>query len=139
MPVSITLFYAALLALVLIALSVRIVLLRRKHRIGIGVGEVRALERAVRAHGNFCEYVPIALILLLLLDLAPAVSDGVIHIFGCMLLVGRILHAIGLNQSAGTSIGRFLGTVLTWLMIVLSAFYGLGLIVGGWLVAVPAY
>ncbi|MEM7053563.1 MAG: MAPEG family protein [Pseudomonadota bacterium] len=132
MPVSITLLYSALLALVLIALSMRIVLLRRKHRVGIGVGEVRLLERAVRAHGNFCEYVPFALVLLLLLDLAPAVSDIMIHVLGAALLLGRILHAIGLNQSAGTTFGRFVGTLLTWFVILVSALYGLWLAIG-WL------
>ena len=129
---SITLFYAALLALVLLGLSIRIVMLRRQHRVGIGVGEVRALECAVRAHGNFCEYVPIALILLLLLDLAPAVGDWVVHALGAMLLIGRIAHAIGLNRSAGTSSGRFIGTLLTWLMLLFSALYGLWLAIG-WL------
>lgn len=129
---SITLLYGSLLALILLGLSIRIVLLRRRHRVGIGVGEVRPLERAVRVHGNFCEYVPIALILLLLLDLAPAVSDWVVHVLGAMLVIGRIAHAIGLNQSAGTSSGRVLGTLLTWLMLLFSALYGLWLAIG-WL------
>lgn len=129
---SITLLYGSLLALILLGLSIRIVLLRRRHRVGIGVGEVRPLERAVRVHGNFCEYVPIALILLLLLDLAPAVSDWVVHVLGAMLVIGRIAHAIGLNQSAGTSSGRVLGTLLTWLMLLFSAVYGLWLAIG-WL------
>ena len=129
---SITLLYSALLALLLIALSARIVLMRRKHRVGIGVGEVRGLERAVRVQANFCEYVPFALILLLLLDLAPSVSDVAVHVLGAMLLLGRIAHAIGLSQSAGTSFGRVIGTVLTWTMIMLSALYGLWLSIG-WL------
>ena len=132
MPASITLLYAALLALLLIALSMRVVFQRRQHRVGIGVGEVNSLERAVRVQANFCEYVPFALLLLLLLDLAPAVSDWVIHTLGLMLLVGRILHAVGLTQSAGTTPGRFLGTFLTWMMILLSALYGLWLAIG-WL------
>ena len=132
MPGSITLLYGSLLALILLGLSIRIVLLRRRHRVGIGVGEVRALERAVRVHGNFCEYVPIALILLLLLDLAPAVSDWLVHLLGAMLVIGRIAHAIGLNQSADTSAGRVLGTLLTWLMLLFSALYGLWLAIG-WL------
>ncbi len=127
MSVSVSLLYAALLALLLIVLSIRIVVLRRSHRVGIGDGKVPELKRAIRVHANFCEYVPFALILLMLLDLAPAVSGGVIHALGGTLLVGRILHAIGLSQSPGTSLGRLIGTALTWLMMLIAAGYGLWL------------
>ena len=71
------------------------------------------LLRAQRAHGNAAEYVPLVLVLLLALALvkAPAV---LLHGVGGGLAAGRVLHAIGLYQSSGASVGRMLGILLTW-------------------------
>ena len=135
MLLSTTLFYAALLTLVLMGLSVRVVFLRRRHHVGIGAGGHPELQRAIRAHANFCEYVPLALLLLVLLEAAAAVPAGVLHVLGLALVAGRIAHAIGLNRSPGTSAGRFIGTLLTWLMLLAGAFYGLYLSVGRMLLA----
>lgn len=126
MHVSIVLPYAGLLALVLLALSYNVVRLRRLHQVGIGTGEVPALARAIRAHANFCEYVPLALILLLALALAGAAPAWALHGLGAALLVGRVLHASGLSRSAGASAARVWGTVLTWLVLLLSGGAALG-------------
>lgn len=117
MNIEILLPYAGLLGLVLLALSIQVVILRRRHRVGIGSGEVKALERAIRAHANFTEYVPLALVLLALLGIGGSVPDGVLHALAGTLVLGRIVHAIGLSRSAGTSLNRVVGTVLTWLVL----------------------
>lgn len=131
MPYSITLLYAGLAGLLLLALSFQVVGLRRKHRVGLGTGDQPALERAVRVHANFCEYVPIALLLLLVLELSTVVSDFLLHLLGAALIIGRLLHAQGLSRSAGTSKGRFIGTLLTWLMLAVAALLAVGVAVGG--------
>lgn len=61
----------------------------------MGDGGNEELQLAIRAHSNAVEYIPIALMLLLTLELngAPKI---LIHILGVTLLVGRILHAMGL-------------------------------------------
>lgn len=134
MAFSISLLHAALLGLVLLALSFNVVRLRRRHQIGVGSGESRDLELAVRAHANFCEYVPLALLLLLLLEASAALPALLLHALGLMLLLGRILHGFfGLNRSAGATPGRFLGTLLTWLMILIAALLGVGMAIGAWL------
>ena len=56
--------YAALLALLFLALSVLVIRQRLRSRTVIGLGEAEGLLRASRAQGNFAEYVPILLILL---------------------------------------------------------------------------
>ena len=56
--------YAAPLAFLYIALAINVIRLRFKHRVSLGAGEVPKLERAIRAHGNFAEYVPFALLLI---------------------------------------------------------------------------
>lgn len=121
---TITMFYASLLAFQLLLLSGLVVRLRRRHQVGIGTGSVNALERAVRAQANFTEYVPIALILIALLELSGT-WPWMIHALGLALLAGRVLHAQGLHRSGGTSMGRFIGTVTTWLVILVAAASGI--------------
>ncbi len=136
MPVVITLFYASLLAILFLVLSLRVVALRRKHHVGLGTGGHESLQLAVRAHANFAEYVPVALLLMLALELGTTGSDRLLHVLGGMLVVGRVLHGlVGINLSAGTSSGRFLGTLLTWLVLLFSAIAGLVVVAGGWLAA----
>ena len=61
---TITAIYAALLGLLFLALSVNVVRTRRATRVSLGAGDHPLLERRIRAHGNFAEYTPIALILI---------------------------------------------------------------------------
>ena len=136
MPVAITLFYASVLAVLFLVLSVRVVLLRRRLRVGVGTGGQQTLELAVRAHANFSEYVPLALVMLLALEVGAGAPVWLLHLLGIMLVVGRVLHGlVGLNRGAGTSPGRFFGTLLTWLMLLVSAVTGLAVAFNGWLAA----
>jgi uncharacterized membrane protein YecN with MAPEG domain len=74
---------------------------------------------AIRAHANNSEYVPLALLLMLILIPLRA-NAFVIHVIGGTLTLGRILHAIGLSRNVGTSLPRLLGIVLTWLSYLLA-------------------
>ncbi|QOC22142.1 MAPEG family protein [Wenzhouxiangella sp. AB-CW3] len=135
MPALITLTYASLLALLLLLLSFRVVKLRRGLGVGVGSGGHESLQLAVRTHANFVEYVPLALLLMLLLELGGAV-DVLLHVLGLMLLAGRVLHGlVGLNRGPGKSLGRFWGTLLTWVTLMLSAVFGLFIVLSGWLAA----
>ncbi|NCT67955.1 MAG: MAPEG family protein [Rhodanobacteraceae bacterium] len=109
----ITGIYAALATLLVLILAARVSLGRHGARIGLGDGGDHELTKRIRAHANALENLPLALLLLLLLDL-DRIQPLWLHVFGCLLIVGRILHAIGLSRSAGTSFGRFTGTALTW-------------------------
>ncbi|WP_440873914.1 MAPEG family protein [Thalassotalea sp. PLHSN55] len=110
--------YASLLGLLFIWLSIAVIRLRFKYKVGIGDGGHEDLSKAIRVHGNFGEYVPITLFLLLIFELNHA--DAIwVHIFGCMLLAGRALHAFGLNKSIGTSYQRIAGVMLTFSTILL--------------------
>ncbi len=111
----ITPLYAGLLSLVLVLLIVRIARLRWKLSIAIGDGGDRTLMRAIRAHGNFIETAPWGILLLLLLEMTDAPDWG-LHLFGGALLLGRILHAVGLSRYAGPSVGRMGGMLLTLLI-----------------------
>ncbi len=91
--------YTALLALLLLGLAIRVVVLRWRTKTGIGDGGDRVLARAIRAHGNAIEYVPIALVLLLAAELGGA-GPTLLHGCGIGLVAARIVHASGLSRSA---------------------------------------
>ncbi len=91
----ITSIYASLSVLLIVRLSLSVIKLRRKNRIIVGDGGNEELQLAIRTHANALEYIPITLLLLLTLELngAPKI---LIHILGSTLIIGRIIHAMGL-------------------------------------------
>ena len=120
----ITLLIASLHVLLYLLLSLRVVLQRKSSRIGVGTGGDTALALRVRVHANFAEYVPLALLLLALLELSGTVA-WFVWACGLVLLLARVLHAIGLGGSAGYSFGRFGGAVLTFAVLLAMAAMGL--------------
>lgn len=122
---SITSIYAAILAFVVVGLTLRVVWLRWKFKVGIGTGEERQLAKAIRAHGNAVETIPLALVLMMLVELGP-VPSAALHGAGIALVFGRCAHAFGLSRHAGTSPGRMVGMLLT----VLSVLFLAGILIG---------
>jgi uncharacterized membrane protein YecN with MAPEG domain len=89
--------YAAVFAILFVMLSLRVIGARRSTRIPIGVGGNIALERRIRVQGNFAEYVPLALILFVFIEL-QGWSHWLVHGLCLLLLAGRLLHAYGVSQ-----------------------------------------
>src|SRR6266700_2047093 len=89
-----TALYIVLNAVIMIALAANVIRMRYRTRTRFSDSSNPEMLRAIRAHGNNTEYVPIALILLLL---AHSLGGGLplIHAIGLSLTVGRILHGIG--------------------------------------------
>ena len=116
----ITGLYAAIVALIVTILAIRVTLRRRKMQVGIGNGGDAVLAQRIRVHANAAEYAPLALILLLILELNQT-QPLFLHVFGCMLIAGRLLHAYGLSSSPALSPGRAIGMVLTWAVIAIMA------------------
>jgi uncharacterized membrane protein YecN with MAPEG domain len=110
--------YAALQALLAIALVVPVGQLRGKTNVSLGSGGNPALEVAIRRHANWTEHVPIALILIALLELNGG-SAGLLHGLGASLLIARALHPFGLKADSMKvplrGIGAF-GTLLVTLV-----------------------
>ncbi|HEY6578349.1 MAG TPA: MAPEG family protein [Rhizomicrobium sp.] len=111
-------FYAALNALILLALSMRVVGARFRTQTPIGDGGKPEMAAPLRAHANNAEYVPTLLILLWALASPLGRSIWLIHGIGATFTIGRLLHAIGLSRSTGPSALRFAGMVLTWIAYV---------------------
>jgi uncharacterized membrane protein YecN with MAPEG domain len=112
-PFPMLALYAATNALIMLVLGILVVRARLKTHTEIGDGGNPAMMAAVRAHANNTEYVPVALLLMLILIPLRA-NAYVIHAVGATLTIGRLLHAIGLSRNVGTSIPRFFGMLLTW-------------------------
>jgi uncharacterized membrane protein YecN with MAPEG domain len=112
--------YAALLSLLFIGLSVRTVRLRR--RLGIPIGERGSAEmlRAMRVHANFAEYVPLALLLILMLEFQGA-SAYIVNLLGLVLLGGRAVHAFGVSREPEDYRFRVFGMAMTFSVIGMAA------------------
>jgi hypothetical protein len=121
---AITALYAALIALLLLVLGMRISSFRRRTLIGIGGGGQPAFERAIRAHANAVEWSLPILLLLLVAELNRA-SPFLLHACGIVLIAARVLHAFGLSSRTGHSFGRMTGIGMTWLVLVVLAVWDL--------------
>ncbi|MEZ5470647.1 MAG: MAPEG family protein [Marinicella sp.] len=117
----ITGFYASLLTLIIIWLCYRVVVFRRTQRVEIGDGGNEVGIRHIRAQQNAVEYIPLTLILMAAYELNSG-NMYLLHGLGIALVFARLIHPLGFVAKKGVSFGRFYGTALTWLiMLVLAA------------------
>ena len=91
LQIDITLMFAALFGILHVFFTLRVGGYRFRSGISLGDGGDNELRNRIRAHGNFIENVPIALLLLLLNDL-NGLADSTLIILGSVLLVSRVLH-----------------------------------------------
>lgn len=125
MSVIISGLYISLTAILVVVFAMRVVKLRRKHKIGIGDADNKDLQLANRVHANLIENAPIAMALLLVAELNE-LSAMYLHLLGMTWILGRILHAIGLTSGrGGYHFGRFWGGLLSWLVILTLALFNI--------------
>ena len=117
---SITPLYAGLLAGLYLFLTSRVIRLRRGNRVDMGDGGQRLLQRYIRAHGNFAEYAPFGLLLLLLVELGGW-PGWLVHLLGLALVGGRAAHAWSFSAAELRGRSRFVGMVLTMTMLGVAA------------------
>ena len=106
--------YIALHLILAPILMFRVGQIRMKERVSLGDGGNALLNSRIRAHGNYIETAPLALIGLIGLAMlsAPAL---LLHLFGAVFLFGRICHAHGMAQPEANGRGRVIGAILTLL------------------------
>ena len=120
---------AACLMLIQVALMFSVIKTRGDLGIFIGHGDSDALERKIRAHGNFIENVPTFLVGLLLLELI--IGSGLwVAILGAVVVAARLAHALALMANSGVTAGRLIGTFGTVIPIVVTAGYLVMLVIG---------
>jgi uncharacterized membrane protein YecN with MAPEG domain len=120
MHITVTPIYAAIIALLILALAYRVVQLRNSEGVALGDGGNKALLRAMAAHSHALENAPIALFLMLLLEI-NGLGAVWLHGTGIALVLSRLLHLYGQWHHTARSFGRYWGTVINWLLIVLLA------------------
>ena len=117
---SITLVYAGALALLFFVLSVNVVRTRRSSKVSIGDGGDQLLQRRIRAHGNFAEYVPLVLLLILFAEESGAASWWV-HALGGALMLARLMHGFALSSLTLRPFYRTGGMVLSLIVLASAA------------------
>lgn len=109
----VTPFYAALLGLLFFALSVRTIRLRRRLRIVLGDAGNAEMQRAMRVHANFAEYVPLSLLLIAMFESLGG-ARWLVHLLCVALVVGRLVHASGVSKPREDFRFRVAGMSLTF-------------------------
>ena len=109
LPISLTI--AAGAALLNLWLTIRVGRVRTAEKVFVGDGGNERIIRRMRAHSNFVENTAFVLILLALVELGLGSSLWLWGV-GALYLVGRILHAMGMD---GMMWGRMVGTIITML------------------------
>lgn len=118
--VPITFFYASFLGLLLVALSIQVLWARINAK---RLPDWKP-ETTFRVQANFVEYVPLAVVLLYLLEESGAPQIWV-HIIGATLVVSRLAHAWGLSSNPGATYARLFGAQMTFLLLSIMSFAGL--------------
>ena len=113
----ITSIIASVLTIIFIKLSLAVIGLRRKNKVGLGSGGHDDLERAIRAQGNFAEYVPFGLFLIVCLELNGA-PWLLVAIPGIALIIGRLIHVRGMNTPPPDFSKRVLGMKFTFFTLI---------------------
>ncbi len=120
----VTAIFAVIFTLIYLLLSVHTHQLRKSTKVTLGEGKDDSLLRASRAHGNFNEYVPLGLILMLLIESIPGGAAEAFNV-GLLLITGRVAHAIsliGYEPRYGSFTLRLAGMYMTWFALALAAF-----------------
>ncbi|PCJ45002.1 MAG: glutathione S-transferase [Moraxellaceae bacterium] len=92
---SITPIYVAILGLLFLPITIRVTLYRIKSRISLGTGDDLEMLTRMRGQANFIETVPMAIFLLIVMEVLGA-SNIWLHALGLTLVLGRIVHYLGL-------------------------------------------
>ncbi|MEM7283204.1 MAG: MAPEG family protein [Pseudomonadota bacterium] len=119
MPI-ITSLFAGILGLMSMWLSAGAGGMRGKTGISIGDGGNTEMLLAMRKHQNFTEYVPLALILIGLLEMAGT-NEIALYVMGSLLVLARLAHGLGLKADTMSGFGRFFGAACTALITVVAS------------------
>lgn len=112
--------YAGLNLLILGLLSLPIGLNRNKKKISLGDGGDIRMNALIRAHGNAAEWIPGALIGLILLAMT-GMGTLVIHVLGLLFTLARLSHAYAFLSGQTTGPARVFGAAMTLLVFIVIA------------------
>jgi uncharacterized membrane protein YecN with MAPEG domain len=121
---SITAAYAAILALIIVALGINVTVHRVKLKVSLGDGGNPEMLRMIRLHANAVEYLPMAIVLMIAYEINGGWHSA-LHIIGIALVAGRLLQTWAMWSTEVAGPARGTGQTLTWLSIVALAILNL--------------
>lgn len=121
MVLPVTLCSAAAAGILAIWLMIRVGQVRQSQEVSVGDGGNDHVIRRMRAHANFVETTPIALMLIAAIELSGK-GDPWLAFVAAAFLLGRVAHMFGMEPE-GFGKGRLIGT-----MAALLTFLGLGVV-----------
>lgn len=104
----VTPLYALPLAAIYLVLWFRVTKMRSATGTSFGEAGNIALLQRVRQHGNFVEWVPMVLLLMILAE-GMGTPPVYLHVSGALLFAGRIAHPFGLKQENAGHPLRYVG------------------------------
>lgn len=90
-----TALVAGIFALLIVPLSVQVTLRRVKARAVFGDAKDETLRKRIRAHGNFIEYAPLAVVVLGLVEYRGG-ADWLVWSLAFGFIFSRVVHALGM-------------------------------------------
>jgi uncharacterized membrane protein YecN with MAPEG domain len=108
---------AGLLGLLAVSLTASVGRMRMQKKIYLGDGGDPEMLAAIRAHGNFMEYVPLCLLLIYVVS--DFYTFWYVAVLSLVLLLSRVLHAGGLLGFI--PLGRTLGASGTTLILAITS------------------
>jgi len=108
MTLTTTTLYAIALIPIWLVLWIRVTSIRSAIGCSIGdAGDMKLLQK-IRQHGNFIEWVPLILVMMILAE-AQGTDAVWLHVAGALLVIGRLAHPFGLKiDNAGHPL-RYVG------------------------------
>ena len=120
----VTLRYLALLALFYAALTMFVAHLRIRLRVGFGDGGQQLLGRAIRAHGNLSECLPVAILVIGSVE-ALGLDRVLVHAALLLFVATRLSHIYAIFDLAPPSrryiFARIFGAAGTWFVVAASS------------------
>jgi len=106
--IEITPIYAVPMALLMFLLWLNVVKRRGVADVSIGHGDDKPLHVKIRQHGNFIEFAPMVLLMMLLAELRDG-NATTLHVAGGFLVLSRTLHPFGLHYDRAMHVARIVG------------------------------
>ncbi len=119
MALQTTALYALPLAFLGLVLWFRVTSMRAGLKVSIGDAGNPQLHERIRQHGNFIEWVPLVLVLMILAEANGARAPW-LHGAGAALLVGRLAHPFGLKANNPGHPLRYVGNSASLLATVIA-------------------
>lgn len=107
-----TLLYAGVLALLAVLLANQVLYVRLRP----GREPEWRADATLRVQANFVENVPLAVVVLFLLE-TGGIGATAVHGFGISLVVCRLLHAWGMSRNPGANYPRLIGAQGTFVIL----------------------